>query len=167
MTTNEQNCGGVAPAIEIGADGIDVKKVVAEIRATVADKRARGVYDDEIVARAERNNLLLIQDDAGFMEQYLRCLRQIVPVDINDFEIVEKRGFMRPLMILLKKTIWKLLKFYTYRLWSQQNQTNGVLLAAIEIMDRRHKSELEALRKEIALLKGGSSQTATSQSAGK
>ena len=149
MTTERQDKADGGPAIEIGADGVDVRQVVDRIRRTVADKRARGVYDDEIVARAERNNLLLIQDDDQFMEQYLRCLRQIVPVDINDFEIIEKRGTLRPLMILLKKTIWKLLKFYTYRLWSQQNQTNGVLLAAIEMMDRRHKTEVEALRKRV------------------
>ena len=143
------------PAIEIGADGIDAHKIVEQIRAAVADKRARGVYDDEIVARAERNNLLLIEDDKQFMEQYLRCLRQIVPVDINDFEIMEKRGSLRPLMILLKKTIWKLLKFYTYRLWSQQNQTNAVLLAAIETMNRRHKSEISRLESRIEALESG------------
>ena len=48
--------------------------------------------------------------------------------------------------------IWKLLKFYTFRLWSQQNQTNNVLLAAIEIMDRRHKKEVADLKARIEAL---------------
>ncbi len=148
MTTERQT----APAISIGADGIDVHALVERILDTVADKRAAGVYDDEVVARAERNNLLLLQDDAQFMEQYLACLRQIVPVDINDFEIPERRGRLAPVLVRLKKGIWKLLKFYTYRLWSQQNQTNAVLLAAIEIMQRRHKAEISELNERVEAL---------------
>ena len=140
------------PAIRIGADGIDVHAVEKEILASVEEKRARGVYDDAAVARAERNNLLTLKDDESFMERYLLCLRQIVPVDINDFEILERRSRLAPLSKAVKKTIWKLLKFYTYRRWSQQNQTNDVLLAAIEIMDRRHKKEVADLKARIAAL---------------
>ena len=144
------------PAIRIGADGIDVHAVEEEILAAVAAKRAAGVYDDELVSRAEKNNLLTIKDDESFMEQYVVCLRQIVPVDINDFEILEKRSRFAPLSKALKKVIWKMLKFYTYRLWSQQNQTNNVLLAAIEIMDRRHKKEVAELKARIEALEGKS-----------
>ena len=140
------------PAIRIGADGIDVHRLEEEILAAVAAKRASGVYDDDLVSRAEENNLLTLKDDESFMERYLVCLRQIVPVDINDFEILERRSRFAPLSKALKKVIWKLLKFYTYRLWSQQNQTNGILLAAIETMHRRHKEEVAALRKRIAAL---------------
>ena len=140
------------PAIRIGADGIDVHRIEEQILASVAEKRARGVYDDAAVARAERNNLLTLKDDESFMERYLLCLRQIVPVDINDFEILERRSRFAPLSKALKKVIWKLLKFYTFRLWSQQNQTNNVLLAAIEIMDRRHKKEVADLKARIEAL---------------
>ena len=142
------------PAISIGADGIDAGAVVAQIQAEVARKRAGGAYDEARVARAERNNLLTLKDDASFMEQYLLCLRQIVAVDINDFEIIEKRGRFAPALVRLKKAIWKLLKFYTFRLWSQQNQTNALLLAAVEIMETRHRREIAGLRERIAKLEG-------------
>ena len=142
------------PAISIGADGIDAGAVVAQIQAEVARKRAAGAYDEARVARAERNNLLTLKDDASFMEQYLLCLRQIVSVDINDFEIIEKRGRFAPALVRLKKAIWKLLKFYTFRLWSQQNQTNALLLAAVEIMETRHRREIAGLRERIAKLEG-------------
>ena len=142
------------PAISIGADGIDAGAVVAQIQAEVARKRAAGAYDEARVARAERNNLLTLKDDASFMEQYLLCLRQIVAVDINDFEIIEKRGRFAPALVRIKKAIWKLLKFYTFRLWSQQNQTNALLLAAVEIMETRHRREIAGLRERIAKLEG-------------
>lgn len=142
------------PAIRIGADGIDVHKVVEEILASVADKRAQGVYDEQLAARAEKNNLLTIKDDEAFMDQYLVCLRQIVPVDINDFEILERRSRFAPVSKAIKKVIWKMLKFYTYRLWSQQNQTNGVLLAAVETLDRRYRKDIASLKARIAELEG-------------
>ena len=50
-----------------------------------------------------------------------------------------------------------MLKFYTYRLWSQQNQTNGVLLAAVETLDRRYRKDIASLKARIAELEGKSS----------
>ena len=126
------------PAISIGADGVDAKKIVDEILARVAEKRKEGAYNDEAVARAERNNLLTMKDDEEFLDRYLECLRLVVTVDINDFPIYERRSLLSPLSKAIKKILWKLLKFYTYRLWSQQNQVNGVLLGAIETMQRRN-----------------------------
>ena len=148
---NERN-----PGISIGADGVDAEKTVAEILARVGEKRAQGAYDDETVARAERYNLLSMKDDGEFLDRYLACLRQVVSVDINDFPIVERRSAAAPVSKAVKKILWKLLKFYTYRLWSQQNQTNGVLLAAIETMHRRHAKEIAALEDRIAKLEGRS-----------
>lgn len=143
---------GKPQPISIGADGVDAEKIVGEILARVAERRAQGAYDDETAARAERNNILTMKDDEEFLDRYLACLRQVVPVDINDFPIVERRSFFAPLSKAVKKVLWKLLKFYTFRLWSQQNQTNGVLLAAIETMHRRHKAETDALKARIAAL---------------
>lgn len=141
-------------SFSIGANGMDVQKIVSEIQEKVARNREAGVYDEARVARAERNNLLTLKDDERFMEQYILCLRQIVPVDINDFEIIEKRSLAAPLIVRLKRTIWKLLKFYTFRLWSQQNQTNSLLLAAIEIMETRHNREMSELKARITALEG-------------
>lgn len=141
-------------SFSIGANGMDVQKIVSEIQEKVARNREAGVYDEARVARAERNNLLTLKDDESFMEQYILCLRQIVPVDINDFEIIEKRSLAAPLIVRLKRTIWKLLKFYTFRLWSQQNQTNSLLLAAIEIMETRHNREMSELKARITALEG-------------
>lgn len=140
--------------ISIGADGIDVKTIVADILARVEEKRKLGVYDEERVVRAERNNLLLLKEDDNFLGQYLHCLHLITQVDMTDFEIIERRSRFSSLLIKLKKTIWKLLKFYTYRMWSQQNQVNSLLLAAIEVMNNCYKDEISVLKARIKQLEG-------------
>ena len=137
------------PSIHIGAEGLDVAAIVEQIRTRVAERRARGEYDEAAVARAERFNLANLQDDAQFLERYLACLRQAVQIDINDFEIVERRARLAPLLKRLKKTIWGLLRFYTFRLWSQQNQVNGMLLAATEIIATRDQGRIDALEARI------------------
>ncbi len=137
------------PIMEIGAEGIDAAQLVAELQAKVAEKRAAGAWSDPRIARAEKHNLLNLQDDEEFLSNYLECLRQVVKVDINDFEIFERRSrFAKPL-VRLKKGIWALLRFYTYRLWSQQNQTNALLFSAIELLTRRNSDRIKALESRI------------------
>jgi hypothetical protein len=136
----------------IGAGGVDAVRIVGEIRQAVEQKRAQGLYSDPVVARAERWNMAAMQDDDAFLDSYLESLRESVVVDINDFEIVERRTAMAPLLLRLKRTIWKLLKFYTYRLWAQQNTVNGLLLAGIENSERASRRRIAALEARVAAL---------------
>jgi hypothetical protein len=140
------------PMFEIGAAGVDTAAIVADIRSTVADKMAKGLYMDPRIARAERTNLMNLKNEEQFLAFYLECLREAVFVDINDFEIFERRATLGRLSIGLKRLIWKLLKFYTYRLWSQQNQVNGLLLSAIEGVETKYRDKIKELEAKIARL---------------
>jgi hypothetical protein len=143
------------PLFEIGAPGIDVDKIVTDIRASVEQKKEQGLYTDARVARAERTNLANLKDQEDFLSFYLECLRDAALVDINDFEIYERRQRFGRLLVLLKRLIWKLLKFYTYRLWSQQNHVNGLLLSAIEGIDSSTKAKIKELEDRIEELEAG------------
>ena len=133
----------------IGAPGVDVEEIVRDIQATVARKMDEGVYSDALIARAERANLVNLRNQDDFVDFYLRCLNDAAYVDISDFEIREKRSSLGPLLVALKKVIWKLLKFYTYRLWSQQNQVNGLLVTAIEGVDEKYGERIKKLEARI------------------
>jgi hypothetical protein len=136
---------------QVGAPGVNVEALVAGIRATVARKTEQGLYGDLRVARAERTNLANLS--AGdFDAYYLETLRDAVFVDINDFDIQERRSFCPRLMIGFKRAIWKVLKFYTYRLWSQQNEINGLLLSATETTDRKYRDKIQELETRLARL---------------
>jgi hypothetical protein len=138
--------------VEINAPGVDVEKIMAEIEETVARKAAQGAYADARVARAERTNLLNLRNDDEFLALYLRSLREAAFVDINDFEIRERRSFAAPLLIALKKIIWRLLKFYTYRLWSQQNMVNGLLVTGIESLEEQYRERFARIESRLAAL---------------
>jgi len=143
------------PLFEIGASGVDTAAIVADIQAAVAEKMARGVYSDPRIALAERTNLMNVRDEERFLAFYLECLRDAVFVDISDFEIHERRRTFGGLFVGLKRLIWKLLKFYTYRLWSQQNQVNGLLLSAIEGIESKYRDKIKELEDKVAKLSSG------------
>ena len=138
------------PILTIGAPGLDVDQLVADLQATADRKMKDGVYADARVIRAEKTNLVHLRGSDDFISFYLTCLRDAVFVDISDFEIRERRRIFSPLLVALKKTIWKLLKFYTYRLWSQQNQINGLIITGLEGMEDQTARRIAALEKRIA-----------------
>ena len=142
---------------EIGADGFDVEKITAEIKASVSKKMDKGVYRDARIAQAEKTNLANLKDDESFLRFYLECLRNAVFVDINDFEIRERRRPVGVLLIVLKKVIWKILKFYTYRLWSQQNEVNTMLVTAIEGIDEKYQNRIHDIEHRLLVIEGNQS----------
>ena len=138
------------PLFEIGANGVDAEKIVREIQESVARKSDEGAYADARIARAERANLANLRDDEEFLGFYLKCLREAAFVDINDFVIREKSSALAPALVALKKVIWKLLKFYTYRLWSQQNTINGLLVTGVETLDEKYREQIKRLEARVA-----------------
>lgn len=138
--------------IKIGADGINTAEIVKEIRNQVSEKMRNGGYSDPAISRAERSNIANITSDEEFLSLFLENLRDTAFVDINDFEITERRQSLAGLLILFKKLIWKALKFYTYRLWSQQNQVNGIMMAAMEGMHSSFRKRISGLESKVAAL---------------
>lgn len=138
--------------LSVSSPGIDAAALVASIRASVARKTEEGRYEDARVAVAERTNLLSMQDGEEFWDFFLQSLRTSVFVDIGEMEIQEKRRFFTGFFVKLKKAIWALLRFYTYRLWSQQNQTNGILVTALEGLWEKSKTREAALLERIGQL---------------
>lgn len=142
------------PLLSIGAPGCDVERLVADLQATADRKMNDGIYADARVARAEKTNLIHLRGSDDFVTFYLTCLRDAVFVDISDFEIRERRRAIGPLLVTFKKAVWKLLKFYTYRLWSQQNQVNGLIITALQGLEEQSAARIAALEKRIAELEG-------------
>ena len=150
MSSESKDMPDGRPLFSIGAEGVNAEKIMAEIKARVAEKTARGAYRDMRIARAEKANLVNLSDDESFLKYYLECLRNAVFVDINDFEIRERRRFGSSFLVVFKKITWNILKFYTYRLWSQQNQINGLLVTAVESLDEKYRSRIEKLERRLA-----------------
>ena len=139
--------------LDIQAAGIDVNEIVLEIQREVAAKTASGEYNDALISQAERSNLFNMKDDDEFLDYYINCMSRASQVDIRAFEIPDpKGGPMGKALKKLKQSIWGLLKFYTYRMWTQQNQINSLVVNGITVVKDKLTENQDAQEKRISQL---------------
>jgi len=142
----EKEFGLTAPAL-------DAEALVGRIRDRVEEKRRSGAYegyDLEGIAALDFEKELSEED---FLRYYLQVVERLSDVNYGDFEIVPKGGPFGRLEVLLKKTIWKLLRFYTYRLFSQQREFDCQVAEALQSHYRWSRSEIDRLNGEISALR--------------
>lgn len=140
---------------EVGAEGIDVEKIMEKIRVRVEEKKKAGLYDRYDLTGITKLELENLTSEEEFLNYYTRILQRTCDVNIGDFPIVNEGGLLGRLEVLVKKIIWKLMKFYTYRLFTQQKEFNcqvaNAFVSLRKVMDQRFKEmneKLETLRKE-------------------
>ena len=143
------------PLFQIGADGVDADRVSKEIQAEVDRKTQQGLYAGTFGKRGATIDLRKLAKDGSLIESYVEALREGIFVDINDFEIRESRKFLTGFFVALKRFIWNMLRFYTYRLWTQQNEVNGLLLSTVEALDSAHRDKIADLEARIEKLEKG------------
>ena len=139
---------------EIYGIGPEAETVYQEITQAVDEKEKKGVYALHSLGPEVNMEFLDLKNDGQFLEYYLKVIRRTWAVDINDFEIQKKKGFKGKAEWALKKIIWKLLKFYTYRLFSQQIEFNSQIKNTVLAMHREFSGKMEAIEKEILAIKG-------------
>lgn len=134
---------------EIGADHVDVEKIMADIRESIEEKRKAGVYDSYDLAGISRLELKNLANEEEFLDYYTEILQRTCDINIADFPIVNEGGLVGHVEVIAKKIMWKLLKFYTYRLFTQQKEFNcqvtNAFLSLRKTLDQRFKEINERL----------------------
>ncbi|MBN2143466.1 MAG: hypothetical protein JW774_02470 [Candidatus Aureabacteria bacterium] len=126
--------------------------VMQEIREEIKTRQALGVYDHADLSRVLSLELKDMKGTDHALEYYLKAIRRSWAVDINDFDIPSKGGTLTQQLVLLKKIIWKCLKFYTYRLFSQQREFNSQLSNTLIAMHKDYEKKIRELEKKIKML---------------
>ena len=134
---------------------LNLETLDREIAFKIKQRQELGVYEHFDLTRVTHLLLRDIRDSGEFFRQHLAAIIRSWAVDINDFEIIRKQeGILGNLEVLFKKVIWKLLKFYTYRLFSQQIEFNSQIKNTVLAMHREFSGKMEAIEKEILAIKG-------------
>ena len=133
----------------IDTPGVNVDEVMAEIRRRAEEKRKTGDYNRGRLSSLAHLETANLKTSDEVLDYYLKTLVAASEIDITDFEIESKTPFFGRPVVWLKKIIWKLLKFYTYRLFSQQKDYNARVALILQGMDRRYSRRLEELEKSL------------------
>jgi hypothetical protein len=134
---------------EINDPAVDSRELMSEIRESIRGKEQSGLYERFALPAEALTDFLELRDDDRFMEYYLKVIRRTWAIDVNDFEIPAKEGISGRIELAVKKLIWKMLKFYTYRLFSQQIEFNSQVKNTLIAMHREYSRRLDALEKRL------------------
>jgi len=144
--------------LDIESDGVDVEALMAQIRQRVEEKKKAGDYAKYQLDGLKALTFESLEDDEQFLNYYIRLIQSTCDINIGDFDIVNKGGLFGRPVVLLKKLIWKLMKFYTYRLFSQQKEFNCQMVNAFLALHKKVALDLEAIRDRLDQIEGKETQ---------
>ena len=120
----------------------------------VRERHDKGVYEHFDMTRVIACELLDVKDPASLLPALLKGLGYSHAIDINLFTIPVKPGLLGKLAYPVKRVIWQLLKFYTFRLFHQQREWNADLQLGLRYLAMNHERRVALLREEINRLAG-------------
>jgi len=123
------------------------------IEKNIEQKEKEGIYNELNIKEITKVPFIDIEDEREFMRYYLNVINTSWAIDINDFEIPQKNGLSGKIELKLKKIIWKLLKFYTYRLFSQQIEFNSQIRNTLIAVQKEVSQKLDTVEKQLKELK--------------
>ena len=141
----EEKTSTTDDVFSIELDNIDVQEIVRRVKQRVEEKKAAGVYDKYNLVGVTRLEVSQAKSEEDFLRYQLRAMRKSWEIDIGDFEIPSKGGILGRPAVWLKKIIWHLLKFYTFRLFMQQRAFNLQVVNTLQSLD----AKLEKLRQRL------------------
>ncbi len=138
--------------LEVFAEGLDTSRAAKEIATSAEARHAQAALSYDALYSGRMRTPESFATNTEFLERFLAVMQDNAFVDISDFDIVERRQRWNWILVAIKKAVWNLLRFYTYRLWSQQNEINGFMLAALEGMQAAAKEREDLLEKRVRQL---------------
>ena len=133
---------------DIETDGVDTDAIMRRIRERIAKKRADGVYDRYNLTGITKLEVAEAKSEEDFLRYSLKMLQRTHEIDIADFPIPNKGGPFGWLAVLVKKVLWHLLKFYTWRMWTQQREFNAQVVNTLRTLNRKIDSLTRARDEE-------------------
>ena len=140
----------MAETFEIKTSGIDVDKIMQEIKNRVEEKKVAGVYDKYNLEGLVTKDIEQLQDEQDFLNYYMDLIQHTCDIDIGDFEIPSKGGILGKPIAKLKRLIWIILRFYTYRLFSQQKEFNFQLVNTLMSLNKKLDDKVKELEAKLS-----------------
>lgn len=123
--------------MNISSQNINVEDIMQEIKERVDKKKKEGVYDKYNLDQLVVKDAAELKTEKDFLNYYMELIQHTCDINIGDFEIPSKGGIFGAPLAKLKRLIWVMMRFYTYRLFSQQKEFNFQLVNTIMSLNKR------------------------------
>ncbi len=121
---------------------VDVDALMAEVRERVREKRARGVYDDDLdsLARAPLPGGLPLADE---LADPLAALPRYLGTDVR-YDPRSRRAIVGPVVTFARRSAMWLLRWWIQEIVARQDRVNRLMLKELELLRSRSASGLDA-----------------------
>ena len=147
MSKSAEKMASSEHTFSINIDSMDVEEIVRAVKQRVEKKRAAGVYKKYNLVGITRLEIAQAKSEEDFLRYHLKSLRKSWEIDIGDFEIPSKGGLLGRPAVWLKKLIWHLLKFYTFRMFTQQRDFNLQVVNTLQSLN----AKIDKLSEQVKL----------------
>lgn len=127
------------------------RDVSAAAKAMVAAKSR----DDLPIFFSPGDSVLTLKsskNEAEYMDRLTTLLLSRTGIGTFDFYVPRKPGFLGSVGAVVKRILWRLLRYQHDRVAFQQNFINIQLTAAIEFMQAEYEHKIDVLEKKVAAL---------------
>ena len=135
---------------------MNIDKIMEEVKGRVEKKRKAGVYDKYNLEGLVAGDIEQLQGEEDFLNYYMELILHTCDIDIGDFEIPSKGGILGKPLTKLKRLIWIMLRFYTYRLFAPQKEFNFQLVNTLKSLNKKLDNKVKELSDRVAQLEGKS-----------
>ena len=137
---------------KVVAKGVNVEEIMQEIRERVAKKKEAGVYDKINLDGLTVKDIGELKKEQDFLNYYVELIQHTCDIDIGDFDIPSKGGLFGKPVAKFKRFVWIILRFYTYRLFSQQKEFNFQLVNTLMSLNKKLDEIVKELSGKVAEL---------------
>ena len=111
------------------------ERALETVRARLADRRARGIIDDDEIARVSSTQLSTFEGDDATAEIFRRCC---VTWEVDrQSPITSHRAWIGPPLVAMKRILRRVLRFQTDAPFARQRDFNWNLLLLLRAMLER------------------------------
>ena len=136
---------GVDRSADLGSE------VVGAAKAMVAAKTA-GELPPSMAPGASVLTLGCSRNEGEYLDRLTTLMLGRAGIGTYDFYVPRTRGLPGSVAAVLKRLLWKLLRYQHDRVAFQQNAINTQLTAAVEFMQAEYELRIDALAKRVAEL---------------
>lgn len=124
----------------------------AEIKSAANDLRRNGPFPNPVSPDIGALCLSQTRSEKEYMREFIRLMRYRDAFDARDFDIPRRPGFAGWPAAILKKLLWKLLRYQYSRIAFKQNLINKMFTNALECESALRERESNELRRRIEKL---------------
>ena len=137
---------------EIGDPEINVEEIMTRIRASIREKKERGLYTDEELRLVERLKLGDEASEQDYFKHTLNAADAMWRIEVDRYRLGIPPRLNRPVLahmvIWSKEIIRRVLRFHTRATFYQQIEFNGHVVQILKGLHER-MSQLESAASEI------------------